>query len=80
MSEAALRKNANHLISMLPVEDVQKVVAFAMGLHRAAGNPYEPISEEQMLEDLKISRQQAAEGKTMDFDLALDEISRELGL
>lgn len=80
MSEAALRKNANHLIDMLPVEDVQKVVAFAMGLHKAAGSPYEPISEERMLEDLEISRQQAAEGKTVDFDMALDEISRELGL
>ena len=80
MSEAALRKNASHLIDMLPVEDVQKIVVFAMELHRAAGNPYEPISEEQMLKDLEISRQQAAEGKTMDFDFALDEISWELGL
>lgn len=80
MSEETLRRNANHLIDMLPASDVQKVFTFAMNLHKAAGSPYESLSEEQMLEDLAISRQQAEKGKVMDFDEALAEIDRELGL
>ena len=80
MSEAALRKNANLLIDMLPIADVQKVIQYAMVLHKVAGNPFDSISEEEMLADLALSRQQAAEGKVSDFDSALNEISLELGI
>lgn len=80
MSEETLRRNAGYLINILPAADVQKVFTFAMSLYKSTDNPYEPLSEKQMLEDLAVSRQQAAAGKVMDFDEALAEIDQELEL
>ncbi len=78
MSEDVLRKSANDLISVLPASDVQKVITFALNLHKNENNPYRPISEEEMLKDLVISKSQASEGKIMDFDTALQQLDEEL--
>ena len=43
------------------------------------GNPFSPLSKEQIYADLAISREEAANGKGMDMEEALTEMGRQHG-
>lgn len=49
-------------------------------IKHTAQNPLEPMTEQQMLEKLEVSRKHAEEGKMMDADVAISRIREKYGL
>ena len=43
-------------------------------------SPFTPLTKDQILEDLKTSREQYENGEYLDFDEALDEIEAKYGI
>ena len=67
------------LIRKIPEEKQQEIHNFLI-LNLPNDNPFEPMSKQQILNELAESRQQAEDGNYRDFDEALDEIEAKYGL
>ena len=69
------------MLEVMPEEARLKVLEFTKSLFTAKrpANPFVPLTTEQILRDLEISRQQAAQGQTYDMGEALEELRRRHG-
>lgn len=67
------------LIRKIPEERQQEIHNFLI-LNLPNDNPFEPMSKQQILNELAESRRQAEDGDYRDFDEALDEIEAKYGL
>ena len=69
------------MLEVMPEEARLKVLEFTKSLFtsKRPANPFVPLTTEQILRDLEISRQQAAQGQTYDMGEALEELRRRHG-
>ena len=69
------------MLEVMPEEARQLVYKYTKGLFTAykPANPFGPVSREQVLKDLEISRQQVEDGKVQDMGEALEEMRRRHG-
>lgn len=69
------------MLELMPEDARLKVLEFTKQLFTAEkpANPFVPLTTGQILRDLEISRQQAAQGQTYDMGEALEELRRRHG-
>lgn len=69
------------MLQSMPEEARQKVFEYTRQLFTAArpASPFVPLTADQILSDLEISRRQIAEGKGMDMEQALDAMGKRHG-
>ena len=67
------------MLESMPEEARLKVFMYTQSLFTSAkpANPFTPLTEERVLSDLSISRQQAADGEGLNMKEALMEIGRQ---
>lgn len=68
------------MLDVLPESDVRVIYAVTKNIYEKEASPFKPLSREQILRDLEISREQIERGDFLDFDKALEEIEVEYGL
>lgn len=70
------------MMEALPESDLIKIRNFTQKLYmyRNAGSPFEPLKEEEILNDLRISREQTAQGQSKEMGRAIEEIRNKYGL
>lgn len=70
------------MMEVLPESDLIKIQNFTQKLymHRNADSPFEPLNEEDILNDLRISREQTAQGQRKEMGQAIEEIRHKYGL
>lgn len=70
------------MMEALPESDLIKIQNFTQKLYmyRNAGSPFEPLKEEEILNDLRISREQTAQGQSKEMGQAIEEIRNKYGL
>jgi len=68
------------MLEALPEEDLKAIHDITYRFYIHARNPFAPLTKKQILQDLAISREQAANGEFMDFDDAIREIREKYGL
>ena len=68
------------MLESLPEEDLKAIHDITYRFYIHARNPFAPLTREQILTDLAISREQVANGNFMDFDNAVNEIRKKYGL
>ena len=69
------------MLESMPEEARMMVFRYTQDLFtsRKPESPYEPLSEQKLLDDLALSRQQIAEGKGMNTNKALEEMGKRHG-
>lgn len=67
------------LLSTIPEEDQKEIQRYLI-MNFCGGNPYKPLSKEEILSELAESRICYNNGEGEDFDKALDEIGEQYGL
>lgn len=67
------------ILESLPESDVNEVYLFSQTLLRQHDNPFTPKSENDILNDLTISRQQRLEGKAINADDAFEKLGKKHG-
>lgn len=75
-------ENTVSMMEMLPEADLVKIHNFTkklFNLHNT-DNPLKPLSEEDILRDLEISRNQIAQGKCKEMGQAIEGIREKYGL
>lgn len=75
---STLEKNIA-LLSTFP-EEIQKQIHNYLVTRCNSDNPFKPLSEQEILKDLAVSRACYENGEYMDFDEALDIISEKYGI
>ncbi len=70
------------MMEALPESDLIKIQNFTQQLymHRNTDSPFEPLKEEEILNDLRISREQTARGQRKEMGQAIEEIRHKYGL
>ena len=69
VSEATL-----NLMETMSEEELLEMYHQARRIIEQRNNPYRPLSKQQILADLAVSRQQIEDGETINFDIAMGEI------
>jgi len=69
-----------NLMSTMSEEELLEMYHQARRIIDQRANPFRPLSKRQILADLAVSREQIANGDTVDFDQAIDEIEARYGL
>ena len=66
------------MLEIMPEESRQMVFEYTQGLFSSSksANPFVPVSKEQILNDLELSRQQVSQGKVRNMAAALDDLRR----
>jgi hypothetical protein len=69
------------MMETMPQEAQEAVFTYAKNIYSSmnTASPFKPVSEEQLLSDLAISRKEFAEGKGLDATEAVMEIRRAHG-
>ena len=69
------------MLEMMPEESRQMVFEYTQELFSSAqtANPFVPVSKEQILKDLELSRQQVSQGKVRNMAVALEDLRRRHG-
>ena len=69
------------MLKGLPEEDQQKVLRYTKQLYDSENqsDPFRPVTIEDVIADLEISRKEIAEGKGLDMDEALKEMGQKYG-
>lgn len=75
-------ENTVSMMEMLPEADLEKIQNFTKKLFNlhVADCPFRPLSEEDILRDLEISRNQIAQGKCKEMGQAIEEMRTKYGL
>lgn len=75
-------ENTVSMMKMLPESDLVKIQDFTKKLFNLhiTDNPFKPLSEEDILRDLEISRNQIAQGKCKEMGPAIEGIRAKYGL
>lgn len=70
------------MMEVLPESDLIEIQNFTKKLYmlRNADSPFHPLSEDDILNDLQISREQIAQGKYKEMGQAIEEIRHKYGL
>ncbi len=68
------------LMSTMSEEELLEMYHQARRIIDQRSSPFRPLSRQQILADLSISREQIKSGETIDFDHAIDEIEARYGL
>ena len=71
---SSVRQRTDDILDILPDDDIQKVLDYAVKLTDTTNNPFRPLSREEIIHELDISEQQIKEGK---YKLA-DEVTKSL--
>ena len=66
------------MLEMMPEESRQMVFEYTQELFSSSqiANPFVPVSKEQILKDLELSRQQVSQGKVRNMAVALEDLRR----
>lgn len=75
-----LAKRTQKMIDTLGESDVQKVFSFTASLMEEDDNPFRPVTKEQVLKDIIVSKEEFEAGKGQDAKQALNEIRAEFGI
>ena len=75
-----LTEATKSMLDVLPEADVRVVYTVTKSLFDKEASPFKPLSRQQILDDLEISRQQIESGDYLDFDEAISQIEAEYGL
>ncbi len=69
------------LLEMMPEESRQMVFEYTQELFSSSKmtNPFVPVSKEQILNDLELSRRQVSQGKVRNMAAALEDLRRRHG-
>ncbi len=69
------------MLEMMPEESRQMVFEYTQELFSSSqtANPFVPVSKEQILKDLELSRQQVSQGKVRNMAVALEDLRRRHG-
>lgn len=68
------------MLRALPESDIKIIHDITYFIYTKRHNPSKPITKEQILNDLAISREQIANGEYQDLDKAIDEIETKYGI
>ncbi|MCM1327601.1 MAG: hypothetical protein NC094_08750 [Bacteroidales bacterium] len=75
-------ENTVSMMELLPEEDLIEIQSLTKKLFnlRNADNPFQPLSKQEILKELQISREQTMNGQYKDMDKALEGIREKYGL
>lgn len=75
-------ENTVSMMEALPESDLIEIQNFTKRLYmlRCAESPFCPLSGEDIMNDLRISREQVAQGKCKEMGQAIEEIRNKYGL
>ncbi|MDE5825289.1 MAG: hypothetical protein K2G55_07120 [Lachnospiraceae bacterium] len=75
-------ENTVSMMEVLPESDLIEIENFTKKLYmlRNSESPFRPLTEEEILNDLQISREQIAQGKCKEMGQAIEEIRNKYGL
>ena len=75
-------ENTVSMMEALPESDLIEIENFTKKLYmlRIAESPFRPVSGEDILNDLQISREQTAQGKCKEMGQAIEGIRNKYGL
>lgn len=75
-------ENTVSMMEVLPESDLIEIENFTKKLYmlRNSESPFHPLTEEEILNDLQISREQIAQGKCKEMGQAIEEIRNKYGL
>lgn len=76
----ALIKQVQDMVTRLSDNQVKQVFSFTASMIEANENPFEPITKQQVLYDIRESKAEFAEGKGQDAKQALSDIRSEFGI
>lgn len=76
MSVAEATKN---MIDLLPESDVQVIYAVTKNIFEKETTPFKPLTRDQILDNLEVSRKQVEKGETSDFDSAINRLEAKYG-
>lgn len=70
------------MLKVLPESELLAIYDMARRFYikEALKNPMEPMTEQQMIDKLAVSRKHAGEGRVMDADVAISKIREAYGL
>ena len=74
-----LAEETKEIIDLLPESDLIVIYTVAKNMFDKVSTPFKPLTREQILEDLALSRKQIDEGNYIDMDEALDSIGAKYG-
>lgn len=69
------------MLEMMPEKSRQMVFEYTQELFSSSkiANPFFPVSNEQILNDLELSRRQVSQGKVRNMDVAIEDLRRRHG-
>ncbi len=75
-------ENTVSMMEALPESDLIEIQNFIKKLHilRSAESPFRPLTEDEIMNDLSVSREQIAQGKCREMGQAIEGIRRKYGL
>ncbi|MCM1536360.1 MAG: hypothetical protein NC126_10605 [Clostridium sp.] len=75
-------ENTVSMMELLPEEDLIEIQSLTKKLFnlRNADNPFQPLSKQEIIKELQISREQTMNGQYKDMDKALEGIREKYGL
>ena len=76
----ALIKQVQDMVTRLSDNQVRQVFSLTASLIEANENPFEPITKQQVLDDIRESKAEFAAGKGQDASMALSDIRAEFGI
>jgi EAL domain-containing protein (putative c-di-GMP-specific phosphodiesterase class I) len=70
------------MMEVLPEDDLVQIRNFTTMLYekRKVNNPFVPLTEEKLMDDLETSRAQIEQGKCQDMKTALDHLGAKYGI
>jgi EAL domain-containing protein (putative c-di-GMP-specific phosphodiesterase class I) len=70
------------MMEVLPEDDLVQIRNFTTMLYekRKVNNPFAPLTEETLMSDLKTSRTQIEQGKSLNMKTALEQLGAKYGI
>lgn len=68
------------MLEQLPDSDIQAIHDITYSIYKKTMSPLKPLTKEQVLQELSVSRRQIENGEYQEFETAIDEIEAKYGI